>query len=60
MIRSYLDNDLLDGIILSFVPHILGTGLPLFRVGLPPSDWRTEESKSFSSGLIQIRWERVR
>jgi dihydrofolate reductase len=50
--------DLLDELILSIHPIILGEGVPLFSRGLPTRRLRTIRAEQFSSGLVQIWYER--
>lgn len=58
-IRQGLTAGLVSDMTLTLIPTILGRGIPLFGVDVPESDWRLVESKSFSSGLVQVRYERV-
>lgn len=50
--------DLLDNLILSIHPIILGDGIPLFSRGLPKRALQLVETESFTSGLVQLTYER--
>ena len=50
--------DLLDELILSIHPIILGDGVPLFPRGLPTRRLRFLRSEQFNTGLIQIWYGR--
>lgn len=49
---------LIDELILSVHPTILGRGIPLFGSGIPTSGWHLAEVASFPSGLAQLRYTR--
>jgi hypothetical protein len=46
----------LDGI----VPTLLGAGIPLFPGGFPQREFKLVENKSYSKGLVALKYERVR
>lgn len=54
--KLFLDNNLIDKLILTTVPVLLGKGLPLFTPGFPPSEWTLQSSEHFPSGLIQATY----
>jgi dihydrofolate reductase len=58
LIRSFLREGLVDELTINVIPVILGSGLPLFASGLPEIPLRFVESKSYRSGLVQIRYQR--
>ena len=41
---------------INIIPLILGAGRPLFTSGLPDMSLRLLEAKSFSSGVVQLRY----
>lgn len=51
--KLFFGNDLVDKIVLSIVPMLLGGGLPCFPQGFPSSAWKVETSTSFPLGLIE-------
>jgi dihydrofolate reductase len=58
--RDFLQADLVDEIHLGIVPVLLGEGLPLFPSGFPQRNFGLMENKSFSRGLISLKYKRLR
>ena len=58
--RAFLRDDLVDELYLGFVPTLIGEGIPAFASGFPQRDFALVENKSFSRGLIALRYERAR
>jgi dihydrofolate reductase len=59
LIRSFLREGMVDELTIDVIPLVLGAGRPLFASGLPETPLRLVESKSFPSGLVQIRYLRA-
>ena len=58
LIRSFLREGLVDEFTIDLVPLVLGSGRPLFAGGLPEIPLRLVDSRSYPSGLVQIRYRR--
>jgi dihydrofolate reductase len=58
--REFLKEDLVDEIYLGIVPVLIGEGIPLFAAGFPQREFTLTESKTYSGGLIAVKYERVR
>jgi dihydrofolate reductase len=58
--REFLKADLVDELYLGVVPVLLGDGIPLFPSGFPQRNFALEENKTFSKGLITLKYKRVR
>jgi dihydrofolate reductase len=58
--RDFLKADLVDEIYLGVVPALLGEGIPLFPPGFPQREFSLTENKTYSQGLIALRYARVR
>jgi dihydrofolate reductase len=58
--RDFLKADLVDELYLGIVPVLLGEGIPLFPSGFPQRDFKLIENKTYSKGLIALRYERLR
>ncbi len=56
IVRLLLKNNLIDEIILSIIPTILGTGKRLFEEISVKSNFITAKTQTFDTGLIQIHW----
>jgi len=58
--REFLKDDQVDELYLGVVPVLLGVGLSLFPSGFPQRDFELLENKTFSKGLIALKYKRVR
>jgi len=58
--REFLREDLVDGLYLGVVPVLIGEGIPAFPNGFPQRNFALTENKTFSQGLIALKYERVR
>jgi dihydrofolate reductase len=58
--REFLQADLVDELNLGVVPVLLGEGLPLFPSGFPQRNFALIENKSYSRGLISLKYKRAR
>lgn len=57
--REFLKEDLVDELYLGIVPVLLGEGIPLFPSGFPQRDFTLVENKSYSRGLIALKYKRA-
>lgn len=57
-VRQGLAGHLVDEMTLSWVPVILGRGIPLFDAALCPSMWKVKEVRALPSGLVQTVYSR--
>ena len=51
-----LKENLIDEIVVSVIPVLLGSGIPLFRQGRNTQNLSLIESKSFEKGLVQLHY----
>ena len=58
--RDFLKADLVDELHLGVVPVLLGKGIPLFPSGFPQRDFALVENKTYSKGMIALKYKRVR
>jgi dihydrofolate reductase len=58
--RAFLQGDLVDEIYLGILPTLIGEGIPAFPAGFPERAFARVENKSFSKGMIALRYERSR
>jgi dihydrofolate reductase len=58
--REFLKDDLVDEIYLGIVPTLLGEGIPLFPSGFPERKFELFENKTYSKGLIALKYRRLR
>jgi dihydrofolate reductase len=59
LIRDFLKEDLVDELYLGVVPVLIGEGIPLFPGGFPQREFDLIENKSYSQGLIALRYKRA-
>ena len=58
--RDFLKDDLVDELYLGVIPVLLGEGIPLFPSGFPQRNFALIENKTFSRGMISLKYRRVR
>jgi dihydrofolate reductase len=58
--RDFLKADLVDELYIGVVPVLLGKGIPLFPSGFPQRNFSLIENKTYSKGMIALRYQRVR
>jgi dihydrofolate reductase len=58
--RDFLKADLVDELHIGVVPVLLGEGLPIFPSGFPQRNFELTENKSFSYGLVSLKYRRTR
>ncbi len=57
--RSFLENDLWDGIDMLVHPLVIGNGTPLFDSMSLKVPLRLVESKTYDNGVVNLRYERI-
>jgi dihydrofolate reductase len=57
IIGELLKEHLIDRIIVSVIPHLLGTGIRLFKDSLPEHRTKLLRSTTFPSGLVQLWYD---
>ncbi|PSL07727.1 dihydrofolate reductase family protein [Cecembia rubra] len=56
VVKMVLDAGLMDEMIISIVPVLLGDGIPLFSKGIPASNLKLVSTRNFESGLVQFHY----
>ena len=59
LVRSFLQQDLIDEYIISTIPVILGGGIRLFPPPTPGRDLKLIGSQQYPSGLLQAHYRRM-
>lgn len=57
LISSFLENNLLEQMILTIVPKILGEGIRLFPDRTKESDWKITKVEPFTTGLVNLTYD---
>jgi dihydrofolate reductase len=52
-----MNENLIDEYIISVIPTLLGSGIPLFKPGRPEQKLNLISSKQFEKGLVQLKFE---
>jgi len=58
--RAFLQEDLVDELYLGVVPTLIGEGIPAFPGGFAQREFKLVENKTYSRGLIELKYERAR
>ena len=58
--RDFLRADLVDELYIGIVPVLIGAGIPLFPPGFPQREFKLLENKTYSKGLIALKYQRAR
>lgn len=58
IINELLRNDLIDELIISIIPILVGNGTRLFKDGRPEQELKFLTVKSFDTGLVQLHYKR--
>jgi dihydrofolate reductase len=60
VIKEFRDNDLIDEYVISIIPILLGRGIQLFKETDTVNNLQLIESKVFESGLVQLKYTKVK
>ncbi|PRD48487.1 dihydrofolate reductase family protein [Sphingobacterium haloxyli] len=58
VINELLKHDLIDELIISVIPVLLGSGTRLFKDGRPEQTLEFVKAKTFETGLMQLQYKR--
>jgi dihydrofolate reductase len=58
--RDFLKDDLVDEPYIGIVPVLIGGGISLFPSGFPQREFSLRENKTFSKGMIALKYARAR
>ncbi len=56
IVNQLLSENLIDELILSVIPIIVGDGVKLFKEGIPGQELQLVSAKSYDSGLVQLHY----
>lgn len=59
-VNRLLQDDLIDELIISVIPVLLGGGISLFNADFPEKKLRLVNSTSYVKGLVQLHYERIK
>lgn len=58
IISMLLDNNLIDDMIITTIPIILGSGIPLFPNTVNESTWKLHNTHTYSNNVLQVEYHR--
>ena len=58
LVTYFLNNNLVDKMVISFVPVILGNGIPLFPDKPEETTWNLTGTTAFSTGIVSLTYEK--
>ena len=58
IINELLKNDLIDEMVISIIPVLVGNGTRLFQDGRPEQQLELVHTKTFETGLVQLHYKR--
>ena len=56
ILKTFLSRELVHEIIVSYIPLLLGEGIPLFQSGIPERKLTLLSTKTFPNGLLQVHY----
>ncbi|HEY8804280.1 MAG TPA: dihydrofolate reductase family protein [Clostridium sp.] len=59
IVNELLKIDMIDEFIISIIPILLGSGIRLFKDGMPKQLLNLKSTKKFTSGLVQLWYEKL-
>lgn len=59
IISMLLDNNLVDEMIITYIPKILGDGIPLFPKMKIESNWRLVNTQSYENGVLSVEYQKI-
>ena len=59
VINDMLKENLIDELIISIVPVMLGEGISLFKSGRPDNEMELVNTKHYDKGLVQLHYKRI-
>ena len=59
VINALLSENLIDELIISIIPVMLGDGISLFKSGRPDNEMELINSKHYDKGLVQLHYKRI-
>ncbi|QQR92232.1 MAG: dihydrofolate reductase [Candidatus Iainarchaeum archaeon] len=60
LVRQFLEAGLIDEFIITYVPILLGKGIPLFHASHSPISLELIQSKKYPNGLVQLHYVRTK
>ncbi|MDX1479611.1 MAG: dihydrofolate reductase family protein [Saprospiraceae bacterium] len=59
VLQAFLDEGLVDEMMLFVIPEMLGTGIPLFPSGTRPAAWQLHRNEAYMNGVVLLHYHRA-
>lgn len=59
LVSMFLNSDLIDNMFITYIPTILGSGIPLFPKMEKESQWQLLNSQSYNNGVLCVEYQRI-
>ena len=59
LVAALLEEDLIDRMIISMGPVLLGAGVPLFPAAIPVSNWSLTTVRAYDTGIASLTYDRI-
>ncbi len=59
LITAFINEGLLDKMIITIIPKIIGEGIPLFAGLSGETSWKLTETQSFDTGVVNLTYEKA-
>ena len=56
ILKTFLNQELVQEIIVSYIPLLLGDGIPLFQPGIPERKLKLLSTETYPNGLLQVHY----
>lgn len=57
LIKAFMAEGLIDTMIISIIPKIIGDGIPLFVKGITEGEWTLKNTEQFETGLVNLTYD---
>lgn len=58
LVTSFINDGLLDRMILTIIPKLIGEGIPLFANKPAETSWILHQVQSFDTGVVNLTYEK--
>jgi dihydrofolate reductase len=57
--KLFLQHGLIDRLVITTIPKLLGAGLPLFSAGFPSSNWSLQTCRTYPAGFVVMVYNKA-
>ncbi|MFZ9956896.1 MAG: dihydrofolate reductase family protein [Flavobacteriales bacterium] len=56
LLTTFINDEILDEMIITIIPKIIGDGIPLFTNKTKETNWKLVDTKSFDTGVVNLTY----